>query len=221
MSTGITALVNSGLDAFSNLWDVELNILTTSALGVQMLTKSPSIANNPYWVSNIKLSVRADQPAIPELILGSYPVEYKGAKLTKFNAEIVGKREITLKIRLDGDYAAYNYLLAMKHAIANPQTSASGAKDMDINFQTLATSTTAGNIGGTLRLYPYNAKLELGTMDSSTTIIPGSWEFSDVLCIHTGVPAYDRDGSTPISVDAKFIFGKMVEFREYGTITSV
>lgn len=187
-----TALIDSGFDAFTNLYDVELAWPTGvgTAIGQSIL------------------NVRALDFSPPELLRGQYEVKYKAISLPRLNAEITGKREFKLKFRVDASYNLHTNLLQWKHFWTDP----SGEGNLEFQTTAPAGDNTLGY--GTLVVRAYSALADSnGVSDpgNTTTQVAEKWTFYDVICLEAGKPSFSREGSKELTVEASFIFGRCIE----------
>jgi hypothetical protein len=129
----MSVLLTSGMDAFTNLYDVEIT----------MPGESPDDSH----------SVRALSFTPPELVGGEYTVGYKGVKLTRLNAKITGAREFTIEFRSDADYLLLKALNEWKEKVVT----ATG--EGDINFGVFAATTH--DAYGSVKVKAYKADSSL------------------------------------------------------------
>jgi len=235
MSTGVTALISSGVDAFDNLWDVEITFPTGSTLFNAITASSTYTSGFIDTASNFSsnvLSLRADQPKWEELKADQYPIEYKGAILKRFKPNITGKRELSITFRVDYQYHLYNLLTVWKHFYSDPtaianvtsnlnQQASATPRDMNANYSAL--TPTNGYGGAIIRIYPYTSSQKLSAdgysgsaTTGATTGIPAAWTFKDCVCVATGQPQFERNDSKEVTINAKFIYGQQLEFATQG-----
>jgi hypothetical protein len=192
-----TALIQSGFDAFTNLYDTKLTWPT--GVGIDLATLNQATIN-----------VRALDFSPPELVRGQYKVKYKIIELPRLNAEITGPREFVLKFRIDAAFNLHKNLLRWKHYWTDP------SGEGNLAFQSINPDGSTSNGYGTLIVSAYNATTSsdaisdpLTPADPSTTA--EIWTFYDVVCVEAGKPQFSREGSNAITIDAKFIFGRCIE----------
>jgi len=189
----LTSLLNSGFDAFTNLYDVKITFPTNAELGE---------------LSNTTISVRAMDFTPPELTVGTYQVDYKAIQLTRPNAKITGDRTFDLGFRIDATYDIYKALLRWKHLFVDPSS------EGNIKFGAYSNSTVTSDTEnyGRIEVVGYNASGTLGDIADPTsdqTVI--RWIFQDVFCLNVGSPSFTRAGSEAVTTTAKFYFGRIEE----------
>ncbi len=189
----LTSLLNSGFDAFTNLYDVIITFPTNAELGE---------------LSNTTISVRALDFSPPELTVGTYQVDYKAIQLTRPNAKITGERTFDLGFRIDATYNLYKALLNWKHLFVDPSS------EGNIKFGAYSNSAvTSDNANyGSIEVVGYNASGTLGDVaDPTSDRTSIRWKFYDVFCLNVGSPSFTRAGSEAVTTTAKFYFGRMDE----------
>ena len=201
MSGSIQVLMDAGIDAYSNLYDIQLQF--------------PSICNNLSYppssdtVGN-SYSVRAMSFQPPELSLGEYQTSYKGVQMTRPTPKITGERIFKIQFRMDSNYYLYKDLLKWKHIWVDPSGEA--------NIQVGGLADTTGNDEkyGTVLVSGYNATTSVGDYSNFTpelTNVRATFTFYQVICNKVGTPNYQRSASDAVTIDAEFIFGRMQESR--------
>lgn len=205
MSGQITVLLNSGMDAFTNLWDVQFTFPTNAVVG--------SFDNF--------MSVRASGFNPPELSAMTAPVDYKAVQLTRLLPKLQGDRTFTIEFRMDSNYDLYQKLLNWKHIWVNP------SGEVDIQAGALGDNLAPGGIDvtsdpanyGKVIVVAYTSETSIsGYSDSSATVSVGAeWDFYDVICTKVGSPNYQRAGADAVTVSAEFIFGRYSEPGESPT----
>lgn len=177
--TSMSVMLTGGLDAFSNLYDVE--ILFPGASSTETL---PDASH----------SVRAMGFTPPELVVGEYPVSYKGVKITRPNAKITGSREFTIDFRSDADYVLLKKLNEWKNKVVDP------TGEGQIMFGTYSTESPSV-IYGQVTVKAYNS---LTNLQADTVAV--TWTFKQVICTNIGSPSLTRSGNEPTKISAKFMF---------------
>ena len=195
----ITTLLQSGLDSFSNLYDIRFTFPSKAGI---------TVGSAGFY------SVRANSVTIPEFSLGEYKVDYKGMSITRPNAQITGERKLTITFRLDADYYLMDHLTNWKNIWVNPNG------EGNIGYGALSGGSNSGKdvLGdnntyyGTIQVVGYKSTTTLmGIADPGTTDNIGEdWYFYDVICTKVGVPTYTRTGADPSTISSEFIFGRMV-----------
>jgi hypothetical protein len=200
----ITTLLNSGIDAFNNLFDVIITLPTT----LKTINFTDAIGTTGGY-DQTSFSVRAMGFTPPELSLGTTQVDYKAIQLTRQTPKITGDRTFTIEFRVDATYNLYYQLSYWKHIWMDP----SGEGNVQIGVgDILDNATKYGKISVTA--YAASTPLSGYGDTSSTTNNALSWDFFDVICSKIGTPTFARSGSDFVTVTAEFIFGR---FNEPGT----
>ena len=203
MSGITTVLLNSGSDAFNNLFDVQIDI-PSNTVPIQL---------------NYSYSVRASGFQPPELYLNTAQVDYKAIQLTRQVPQIMGDRKFTIEFRLDSEYGLYNELLNWKHIWVDPSgesnVQAGALADPNANVTVGVTTTEQSNYGK-VTVVAYNSTTPISgysdaNTDSTSYVVSASWVFYDVICMKVGTPSYQRNEASPVSVTAEFLFGRMTE----------
>ncbi len=222
----ITTLFNTGVDAFTNIWDIAITF--------------PKRISSTLTSSN--MSVRALGFTPPELYLNTVPVDYMGVTVQKPVPKIQGNKTFTIEFRLDANYNVYKYLGEWKRLWADPSgegiVSNSAYADKSANtvasdstFTAAATATSAtaakpatGGHYGSISVYPYNY-FEIADASSSPSNSPppsnlsisreypasGSWDFKYVICTKVGTPKYNRSDSQFTTITAEFLYLTLAE----------
>jgi hypothetical protein len=195
----LTTLLSSGIDAFSNLWDVKM----TFPSGITTLLNQNNASTGVY-------SVRATGFTPPELGVTTYTVDYKTVQLTRPNAKFEGERTFTLEFRLDSGYQLYYDLLSWKHIFFDP----SGESNMEFGSLSRSNITADQKNYGIISVQGYDSSTDLSNISSAdvgTANIQIHWDFYDVVCMKVGTPAYQRQNSDALTTTATFIFGRLYE----------
>jgi hypothetical protein len=181
MSTApITTLIASGLDAFSNLFDVRIML--------------------PGTTTNSNHSIRANGFNPPELTHGFYPVDYKTIQLSRPNSSIEGERKFTIEFRMDAVYQLYTDLTDWKNKFVNPTT---GGK---ITFGSLSGALAVNY--GKVEVVAYKASTNSNAVDALASALHGvKWTFNEVICTKVGSPVFSREGTEAVTFSADFLFG--------------
>lgn len=214
MTGPITALLDSGFDAFTNLYDVVIEPPTAlSAVANLRLTGYQPPEQN-------ELAVRAQDFTPVTLDVGTYPVHYKTSSLTRPNAKFEGERRFTLSFREDAAYQLLELFQAWKHLYADP------SNETRITYGALGTSEIFGagegmaseSYYGKIKIYAY--KSEVGTTSNVSTSVDAldaagnvgaSWFYNQCMVIKVTPPAYTRESSGPATFTVDFLYGKMSE----------
>jgi hypothetical protein len=184
MATPITTLIASGIDAFSNLYDVRITL--------------PGGDIKDAW------SVRATNFSPPELTHGTYDVDYKIIQIKRPNALIEGDRKFTIEFRLDAGYQLYRDFTTWKNLWVDPTNGGS------IQFGALSyAGATGSGMYGLVEVVAYKssgASSGISTVQSSP--VGAKWNFKDVICMKVGSPTLAREGADAATISADFIFGE-------------
>jgi hypothetical protein len=179
-ATPITTLIASGLDAFSNLFDVRIML--------------------PEEDTNSTHSIRANGFNPPELTHGFYPVDYKTIQLSRPNSSIEGERKFTVEFRMDASYDLFHKLTAWKNKFVDPTDGGS------ITFGSL--SGAADTYYGKVEVVAYKASTKSADVSASDSGEHGvKWTFNDVICTKVGSPVFSREGTEAVTFSADFLFG--------------
>jgi len=204
--TAVTTL-KAAFDTFPNLYDVEVTFPTFSPHPKKESTTGiDSTAMDSITILAGSWNVRASSVTLPELTVNTYKVDYKGIDLTRPNAEITGERKLSIKFRVDADYALYKKLLQWKRLYG--RDSAEG-QILDIKSASATGDTDLVKKTGTIRIYGLKPK---GTLDDANsagapdTAARPIWTFNKVACTKIGVPTFARESSAIIEVETSFIF---------------
>ena len=200
----ITPLVSSGIDAFSNLYDVNV----TFPKAITASEESPSLS----------LSVRVTDFSPPELKGKTYDTSYKGVSISKLSPVIEGKREFDITYRIDANYDFHTAMLQWKHHYVDP----SGEGNLDFNSIYAGALVVPDYNFGTVKVNAYSG-LTGNLSDFGSTNTPDGaqiatgWTFWYVICMEAGVPKYKREGGEALTATAKFVF---LQYQEPGSTIS-
>jgi hypothetical protein len=202
----ITSLVQSGSDAFTNLFDVEIEFPT------DVITDGDT--------DKLSHSVRVVDFTPPELKPSVYKVSYKGIEIQKIGPKIEGDRTFSIQYRIDANWELHMKLLKWKNLYANPN--AEGNINFNAIYGTDVLSSTATPRFGVVRVYVYSGLtknlLDFGNQISKSNGSVGFWAFWGVACLEAGTPAFAREGGDPAKATAKFMF---LEYSDLADSTSV
>jgi hypothetical protein len=204
MSGEITLLMNAGIDAFTNLYDIKITL--------------PGAISYPQYgnASGYNYSVRAMGFQPPELSLMTYNSDYKAVQLTKQAPKLQGERTFTIEFRQDTAYNLYGDLMNWKHIWADPSGEVNVQPGSLSDNGTNAVTSDRTNYG-TIVVVAYNVSTPLdGYTDPSSVTLNNStlgaqWIFFDVICSKVGTPNFQRSGADAVTTTAEFIFGRYVE----------
>ncbi len=192
----ITTLLNSGTDAFTNLWDIVFTFPTNAVLDSSSLQD--------------KYSVRAINFNPPEIYITTGNASYKSVQLPRLMPFLQGERVLSIELRMDANYDLYNDLLAWKHIWADPSGEGNLQPGGLANNNTFSDSKNYGSI--VAKAYANSTSINNITSSSSDTLYTGAiWSYFDVICTKVGTPTYQRASSDFVTVTTEFIFGRFVE----------
>ena len=192
MADNITTVIDSGLDAFSNLYDIAITF--------------PSILDGSLQYQNTGISVRVGDFTPPSLAGGTYTVSYKGITLTRLNAAIDGDRTLQIPIRIDAEHKLLKDLYTWKHLWVNPNTS-------EIKFGAYSNVTEDASQYGKVKVRGYKATGSLSNVVpvNGTAAEASVWEYQDVILQKVDAPTFTRGSSDALVDQCTFLFGRYLE----------
>ena len=193
MADNITTVIDSGLDAFTNLYDIAL--------------KFPAALDGKLQYQNEgNISVRIGDFTPPSLAGGTYTVAYKGITLTRLNSAIDGDRTFQLPIRIDAEHKLLKDLYTWKHLWVDPNTS-------EIKFGAYSNVTADATRYGKVKVRGYKATGSLSNVAvvNGTVAEASVWEYQDVILQKVDAPAFTRGTSDALVVQCTFLFGRYTE----------
>jgi len=190
MANNISTLITAGLDAFVNLYDVEV-VLPMNIPSTDLADKT--FAPGDAQVSKIKTRVGNFQP--PDSSLGTYPQYYQSASITRQNAKIALTRTITLPFRVDGSYDLYRVLKSWQALYL-------GTNQGDYRLPDISEPNYFGNI----IVYGYSSQTNTTGPVTGDLTSKVQWDFDNVMCIDVAEPQLGRDSANPIEVSATFLY---------------
>ena len=193
MADNITTVIDSGLDAFSNLYDIAITF--------------PSVLDGSLQYQNAgNISVRVGDFTPPSLTGGTYTVSYKGITLTRLNAAIDGERTFQLPIRIDAEHKLLKDLYTWKHLWVDPNTS-------EIKFGAYSNVTADASQYGKVKVRGYKATGSLSNVVAvnGTAAEASVWEYQDVILQKVDAPTFTRGSSDALVVQCTFLFGRYKE----------
>lgn len=186
MSNNIQLLLNSGFDAFSNLYDVEIRVPQLIQGEIDTFIASTYM-------------IRAQDFKPPTLALGEYKTSFKTVDLIRLNAQFVGEREFSIKVRIDANWVLYEDIKKWKNLYYQ-------IKNDEVKLGLYSDGTSA-NFYGSVKVLGYKSNTEsltsTGTRDETLY-----WNFDNVMLYDIIEPTFNRSQSEPITVECKFIFGE-------------
>ena len=191
MPNNITSIVQAGVDAFSNLYEVKIYGPTFTPQGVPTayIPTAPLIAE-----------ARIQDFTPPEPSVEPYDVSYMMVKVTKLKPKIKVEKKLSIPIRVDKNYEFYTKLVEWKKYFANLEGEGGWKEAGPENDQASPTGIALGKI-----------EVSAFKSDINNSTAVAKWIFEDVICSQVGQPSYSREGSNPVTITAEFIFTRMRE----------
>lgn len=181
----IQALINSGADAFNNMYDVYIT--------------APGAAEAAE-----PMTVRASQFQIPEAAPDEYDVSYHGNKVTKPKPNQVFDRKFSLEFRMDAAYGLHDFFLQWQSYVVNPSTGGTANVAPALGTVKVRALTTPFIASGSTQ----NSILEkTSEEDGRITKEERQWTFEDVWVAKVGQPTYSTEGSDVVKFTVEFRFG--------------
>lgn len=167
--SSIQTLRKLGTDAFSNLYDVFLPAVpgVTGEEGIEFRIKNFSIPDTPAPTT--------------------YDIHYKTMKIAKLGAKIEVENELSFPLRVDRNWAVYNYFLAWKKLGSNQET---GVIDED--------------------LVP-KVPIIIKSADTGNVPTGGIWTFQNFYPIKVGGFDFDWENDSPVEITITGIYDLFVE----------
>lgn len=187
MPNNITSIVQAGVDAFTNLYEIRIYGPSVSDDG--------TIGPTSYDTLFIPESRIADFTP-PEETVEDYEVSYMMVRVKKLKPKLKIEKSLQIPIRVSKDYREYNKLVAWKKYFADLEGEGGWRESGPQNTESIGI--------GRIEVHAFRSDLE-----NEEPV--ASWIFEDVMCSQVGQPQYSRDGSEVISVQSQFIFTRMRE----------
>lgn len=189
----IQSLLNSGADAYKNIWYAKITGLTT----------------NLDDLDGDNMMFRADNFALPKFSTEGDERQLWGKKIKTPKPEVNMDRTFTITFRMDAWYNLYDIFKNQLHRVVNGQNSASNDKAGISNW-----------ITGSLGVEVYGLKGEYAatsalTKDTFTKAGNSEvWKFSNCWVADVSEPQFSRDDASVITFDVKFNFAKS-DYKEH------
>ena len=183
MSDFVNTLITSGLDAFTNLYDVEFSFPTNLTDSIADVLGEDTV--EPSQLSNI-LKLRVGDFNAPQPRQSQYVTDYKTIQLTRQAPMMEFERKFDLNFRVDSNYVVYTVL--KRWAFLYHDIMEGG-----INLPEGDETELLGKI--TVKSYDPN---------TGETII--KWVYDKVLCNKCTEPNFSRAGTEPVVATASFMF---------------
>lgn len=210
MATGLIAtLIDTGGDAFTNLWDVNI---------MWPLNVAGSVAGGAD--STQKTSARAlGFTPPPNLTAITYAVKYKAVTVTRPGAEATGDRRFTIRFRNDNYYDLYDNFIKWKHLLVDPSGQSNAAINKFYTGLKVEDTTRLGQI--VVKASDSNTYQDSDNWDKAIgadnikNLI--EWTFYDVAVLDVKLDPFSRDNSAAQLFEVDFMFAR---FREPGNSIS-
>ena len=189
MANTIKTLINAGLDAFVNLYDVFITLPTK----LEEIT-IPGISDNGEAFQN-KLITRIGNFQPPDSSLGEYPVYYQAGSIVRQNSKIALNRVISLPFRIDSTYNIYKILKAWQRLYLGPNQA-------DVRLP----ESTDADYFGKIEIKGYNSKIDNEDPINGEFQTKTVWTFQNVVCLDVSEPQFGRDSSNPVEISGTFLF---------------
>lgn len=185
----IQALVNSGADAMSNMYEVYI--------------KFPGSKDG----ANEVMTVRADGFKIPDVAVETYPIEYHGQKIDRPKTVVTIDRHFDLTFRLDAAYQIHQAFLEWQSLAGNPVTGGVSNRATDFG-EVKVVALKGGYLALEDDIYLSNTgdKGEIKAGASEEAIRP--WTFKDVWVSKVTEPEFKTEGGDKITFQVTFNFGE-------------
>ena len=184
----VTDLLNAGNDAFSNLYEVNFTLPTSSG--------SEGTASADY---GRVFTMRCKGFNLPEVTAADpYRVRYLTAFVEWPTAQVNVARTFDLEFRVDSNYEAYRELHKIAKNNFDPNT-----EFVDTNLDTLKNKSLTVTVSA----------ITNGSSSASNTDTLKLYEFKN--CLVTGITplAYKQGTAEPLVATASFIYGDMVDLQ--------
>ncbi len=190
-NNALTALIEAGADAQSNMYDVELEFADWNA------------------------TVRADGFEIPTIEAPTYSNKYHGVSYDRVKTEQNFERKFSMTFRMDAKYGLYQSFTSLLAWHVDPNTGGVANANIDkVGTVTVRTINSAIVAAGTSEGSEYSASgVDTVTSSSSQGIKDGSgvltWKFKGCFVTKVGMPSYKTDGADNITFAVDFHFGQV------------
>lgn len=203
----LNALIESGFDAFNNLWDVDIKV--PEAIGGELLLGDQG-----------EISLRTSEFTPPKFSLKTYKIAYKGIELERLSSTLEYKdnRELKLKFRMDGEYKLLDILQKWKQLYYNP--SGDGNIRFGMYSKNKDSATSSRSPYGTITVKAYQSVNagkgltlnELVSEGDGNNLVAKVWKFEHVVLLDVDVSNYSREGDSKAQeVECMFIYGAVTE----------
>ena len=179
----VSTLISSGLDAFTNLYDIEISLptLLTAALPTSIRNTLPTDVP-----ALLKLRVQDFQGPQPKL--AQYQTDYQTIQITRPAPMMEFDRRFDLNFRLDTNYVIYHVLKQWSFLYHD-------ALNGGINLP--HGKVDNGSLLGSMRVSAYTPN----TMETALL-----WGYDGMFCNKVTDPPFTRAGTEPITITASFMF---------------
>ena len=176
----VSTLINSGLDAFTNLYDISFTLpqsLTARLSGKVDIGES-------QIVDLLKIRVGDFNPPQPKI--AQYTTDYKTVQIIRLAPMLEFDRKFDLVFRVDSNYYAYHVLKAWSLLY----------HDMLQGGINLPAGTEKDLLG----------KIVVDAYAPNTGVVVAKWVYDNVVCNKTTEPSYARAGTEAVVTTASFMF---------------
>lgn len=189
-NNALTALIEAGADAQTNMYDVELEFADWNA------------------------TVRAEGFEIPEIEAPTYTNKYHGVGYDRVKTEQTFERKFSITFRMDAKYGLYQAFTSLLSWHVDPNTGGVANANIDkvgtVTVRTIGSAiVAAGNSDG----QAYSAAgVEQYNSDSKTGIKADKevvWKFKGAFVTKVGMPKFKTDGADNITFTVEFHFGNV------------
>lgn len=198
----IQALMQSGADAFSNMYELYIT--------------------PPGSDSGTVMTVRAQSFKIPEAAVETYDKTYHGQKIKAAKPSINFERKFSVQFRADAAYGLHDMFIKWHGMVANPVTggvsNTSTHAEGKVEVKTLA-STYIALKDQTYSSYQSSKNFsgDMGEIAQSTTDGVRTWSFENVWVEKVGQFEYKTDGADALTFTVDFNFGE-TDYPAYNEI---
>lgn len=177
----VSTILSSGLDSFTNLYDLSITVPT------QVITFASGNINGMdiSQVSNL-LKLRIGDFNAPQPKLAQYNQDYKTVQLVRVAPMMEFERKFDINFRMDTNYYAFHTLKQWSYLYHD-------VLEGGINLP----SGTEEDILGKIVVEAYAPNT------GETSIL---WTYDKVICNKVTDPNYSRAGTEPVTVTASFMF---------------
>lgn len=196
----VQALMDSGADAFSNMYELYVQ--------------------GPGQDSASVMTVRATGFKIPEAAVETYDKKYHGNAIKAVKPSLNFERKFQVTFRADAGYNLHEFFVKWHGMVGNPVTggvaNTSAHAEGKVSCKTIASTFIAAKDA----TYGVNDKFftgDMGEIPSTTTEGVETWDFDNVWVEKVGQFEYKTDTSDALTFTVDFCFGQ-TNFPAYDEI---